>query len=114
MLPAEVARVDSLTGHLQLPGAWPVAQVGLKYRKHPPLAERSVPRESKKRAVGIESTEREAARPSTKTMKGTPGASRSAAGRTPEAEAAVGLWESDRSTVEVRANDGKMEGVRTD
>ena len=35
VLPAEVARLDSLAGYLKFPGAWPVARIELKYRKRP-------------------------------------------------------------------------------
>ena len=47
VLPAEVARLDSLAGYLKFPGAWPVARIELKYRKRPRVAERFVPWESK-------------------------------------------------------------------
>ena len=72
VLPAEVARLDSLAGYLKFPGAWPVARTGLKYRKRPQVAERFVPWESKEWAVGTESTEHDAVRPSTRTTERTP------------------------------------------
>jgi len=45
VLPAEVARLENLSGYLKLPGAWPVARIRLRYRKRPKRAERFVPRE---------------------------------------------------------------------
>ena len=45
VLPAEVARLENLTGYLKFPGAWPVARIGLTYTARPRVAERFVPRE---------------------------------------------------------------------
>ncbi len=45
VLPAEIARLDNLSGYLKFPGPWPVALIGLNYRKRPAIAERFVPRE---------------------------------------------------------------------
>ena len=44
VLPAEVARLESLSGYLKFPGAWPVARIRLKYRKRSRVAERFVPK----------------------------------------------------------------------
>ncbi|MDE0378438.1 MAG: type IV secretion system DNA-binding domain-containing protein [Rhodospirillales bacterium] len=44
VLPAEVARLENLSGYLKFPGAWPVARIGLKYRKRDVVAARFVPR----------------------------------------------------------------------
>ncbi|MDE0390799.1 MAG: type IV secretion system DNA-binding domain-containing protein [Rhodospirillales bacterium] len=45
VLPAEVARLENLTGYLKFSGAWPVARIGLAYTARPRVAERFVPRE---------------------------------------------------------------------
>ena len=52
VLPAEVARLDSLAGYLKFPGAWPVARIKLKYRKRPRVAERFVARVEEGPATG--------------------------------------------------------------
>ena len=44
VLPAEVARLENLSGYLKFPGAWPVARIKLKYRERDTVAERFVPR----------------------------------------------------------------------
>ena len=44
ILPAEVARLENLSGYLKFPGAWPVARIQLKYRARPTVADRFVPR----------------------------------------------------------------------
>ena len=44
VLPAEVARLENLSGYLKFPGAWPVARIRLKYRARPKVAERFVSR----------------------------------------------------------------------
>ena len=44
VLPAEVARLQNLSGYLKFPGPWPVARIRLRYRARPPLARRFVPR----------------------------------------------------------------------
>ena len=95
VLPAEVARLDSLAGYLKFPGAWPVARIKLKYRKRPQVAERFVPWESKGWAVGTGEAERGPSRPRLKAGEVTPGEAEVAAGWAPEAEAAVDLWEFD-------------------
>ncbi len=58
VLPAEIARLDNLSGYLKFPGPWPVALIGLKYRKRPAIAERFVPREEGEApAAGAEAPE---------------------------------------------------------
>ena len=44
VLPAEVARLQNLSGYLKFPGPWPVARIRLRYRARPPMARRFVPR----------------------------------------------------------------------
>ena len=44
VLPAEVARLQNLSGYLKFPGPWPVARIRLRYRARPPLARRFAPR----------------------------------------------------------------------
>ncbi len=44
VLPSEVSRLENLSGYLKFPGAWPVARIGLKYRKRTGVAERFVPK----------------------------------------------------------------------
>ena len=44
VLPAEVARLENLTGYLKFPGAWPVARIALAYTPRPRVAERFVAR----------------------------------------------------------------------
>ena len=44
VLPAEVARLENLSGYLKFPGAWPVARIRLKYKNRTKVAERFVPR----------------------------------------------------------------------
>ena len=44
VLPAEVARLQNLSGYLKFPGPWPVARIRLRYRARPPLAWRFVQR----------------------------------------------------------------------
>ena len=44
VLPSEVSRLESLSGYIKLPGAWPVARIRLKYRKRGIVAARFVPR----------------------------------------------------------------------
>ena len=119
VLPAEIARLDSLAGYLKFPGAWPVARIKLRYAKRPRIAERFVPRAEGEAGAGEvvapgeaerfvpraegESgageaeapgeVEREAARPGSKAVKGKPGGVRDAIEQAPEAEAALDLWE---------------------
>ena len=45
VLPAEVARLENLTGYLKFPGSWPVARIALTYKDRSPVAQRFVPRE---------------------------------------------------------------------
>ena len=45
VLPAEVARLENLTGYLKFPGSWPVARIALTYKDRKPVAQRFVPRE---------------------------------------------------------------------
>ena len=45
VLPAEVARLENLSGYLKFPGPRPVARIALRYRKRSKIAERFVPRE---------------------------------------------------------------------
>ena len=42
VLPAEVARLENLSGYLKFPGAWPVARIRLRYRARPSVAPRFV------------------------------------------------------------------------
>ena len=44
VLPAEVSRLENLSGYVKFPGAWPVARIRLRYRARPAVAERFVPR----------------------------------------------------------------------
>ena len=44
VLPAEVARLENLSGYLKFPGSWPVARIRLKYRARRRVAERFEPR----------------------------------------------------------------------
>ena len=44
VLPAEVARLENLSGYVKFPGAWPVARIRLKYKERDKVAERFVPR----------------------------------------------------------------------
>ena len=44
VLPAEVARLENLSGYLKFPGPWPVARIRLKYRDRDTVAARFVPR----------------------------------------------------------------------
>ena len=52
VLPAEVARLENLSGYLKFPGAWPVARIKLKYRERDTVAERFVPRAEDECGVG--------------------------------------------------------------
>ncbi len=93
VLPAEIARLDSLAGYLKLPGAWPVARIKLLCAKRPKVAERFVPRAEGEAGAG--EADREAARPGSKAAKGKPGGTKDATGPAHDAEAAVDLWEPD-------------------
>ena len=44
VLPAEVARLENLSGYLKFPGSWPVARIKLKYRARRRAAKRFEPR----------------------------------------------------------------------
>ena len=61
VLPAEVARLENLTGYLKFPGAWPVARIRLKYKNRTKVAERFVPRAEGE--SGARSERRPAGRP---------------------------------------------------
>ena len=52
VLPAEVARLENLSGYLKFPGAWPVARIKLKYRDRDAIAARFVPKEEPERGGG--------------------------------------------------------------
>ena len=52
VLPAEVSRLENLSGYVKFPGAWPVARIRLKYRARPAVAERFVPRVDDESAGG--------------------------------------------------------------
>ena len=88
VLPAEIARLDSLAGYLKLPGAWPVARIKLRYAKRPKVAERFVPRAEGKAGAGEAAApgEAEATRPEE---------AKEVIEQAREAEAAVDLWEPD-------------------
>ena len=88
VLPAEVARLDSLAGYLKFPGAWPVARIRLRYTKRPKLAERFVPRAEEKAGAGqVDMPEDGGAE--------RPGEAKGAIEQASEAEAEVDLWESE-------------------
>ena len=44
VLPSEVSRLENLSGYLKFPGAWPVARIGLDYKKRTEVAQRFVPK----------------------------------------------------------------------
>ena len=44
VLPAEVARLENLSGYVKFPGAWPVARIRLRYKERDKVAERFVAR----------------------------------------------------------------------
>ena len=52
VLPAEVSRLENLSGYVKFPGAWPVARIRLKYRARPKVAERFEPRVDNESAGG--------------------------------------------------------------
>ena len=54
VLPAEVARLENLSGYLKFPGAWPVARIKLRYRDRDTVAERFVPRVEEESSDGGE------------------------------------------------------------
>ena len=86
VLPAEIARLDSLAGYLKFPGAWPVARIRLRYRQRPKIAERFVPRAEEKAGAGrIDMPEDDG--------EERPGEAKDAIEQASEAEAAVDLWE---------------------
>ena len=88
VLPAEIARLDSLAGYLKFPGAWPVARIKLLCAKRPKIAERFVPRAEGEAGAG------EAAAPG-KAEAARPEEAKDAIEQAREAEAAVDLWELD-------------------
>ncbi len=88
VLPAEIARLDSLAGYLKFPGAWPVARIRLRYAKRPKVAERFVPRAEGEAGAG------EAAAPG-KAEAARPDEAKDAIEQAPDAEAALDLWELD-------------------
>ena len=54
VLPAEVSRLENLTGYLKFPGAWPVARIRLKYKERDKEAERFMPRVEVEGGAGSE------------------------------------------------------------
>ena len=52
VLPAEVARLENLTGYLKFPGSWPVARIALTYKERSPVAQRFVPRKDGRSGAG--------------------------------------------------------------
>ncbi len=56
VLPAEVARLENLTGYLKFPGPWPVARIALAYKDRSPVARRFVPREDGENRSGAGSS----------------------------------------------------------
>ena len=52
VLPAEVSRLENLSGYVKFPGAWPVARIRLKYTARPAVAERFEPRADGESAGG--------------------------------------------------------------
>ena len=88
VLPAEVARLGSLTGYLKFPRAWPVARIKLRHAKRPKVAERFVPRAEGEAGAG------EAAAPG-KAEATRPEEAKEVIEQAREAEAAVDLWELD-------------------
>ena len=44
VLPAEVSRLENLSGYVKFPGAWPVARIRLKYKERDKVAKRFVAR----------------------------------------------------------------------
>ena len=53
VLPAEVARLENLTGYLKLPGPWPVARIALRYKPRPKVAKRFVARGEDGKDAGV-------------------------------------------------------------
>ena len=104
VLPAEIARLDSLAGYLKFPGAWPVARIKLRYAKRPKVAERFVPKAEGEAGAGEAEPPgeagREATRPGSKAAKGKPGGTKDVIGPAPDAEAAVDLWEPDPTAMD--------------
>ena len=88
VLPAEIARLDSLAGYLKFPGAWPVARIKLLCAKRPKVAERFVPRAEGKAGAG------EAAAPGEAEAAG-PDEAKEVIEQAADAEAALDLWEVD-------------------
>ena len=101
VLPAEIARLDSLAGYLKFPGAWPVARIKLRYAKRPRIAERFVPRAEGKAGAG------EVAAPG-KAEAARPEEAKDAIEQAPDAEAALDLWEPDPTAAERDLETGAM------
>ncbi len=101
VLPAEIARLDSLAGYLKFPGAWPVARIKLRYAKRPKVAERFVPRAEGEAGAGeaAASGKAEAARPDE---------AKDAIEQAADAEAAVDLWGPDPTAAERDLETGAM------
>ncbi len=87
VLPAEIARLDSLAGYLKFPGAWPVARIRLRYVKRPKVAERFVPRVEGETGAGRGEMPEDG-------WAERPGETNEVIEQAPEAGAAVDLWES--------------------
>ena len=75
VLPAEVARLENLSGYLKFPGAWPVARIGLKYRERDVVAARFIPKQQPEHGGGRrrDATERTAAQGSASSGDGATG-----------------------------------------
>ena len=102
VLPAEVARLDSLAGYLKFPGAWPVARIGLRYRQRPKVAERFVPRAEEKAGAGrVDMPEDDGA--------AQPGEAKEIIEQASEAEAEVDLWECEPPPVDPGRTEGGTE-----
>ena len=53
VLPAEVSRLENLSGYVKFPGAWPVARIRLKYTARPAVAERFMARAEGDNGSGV-------------------------------------------------------------
>ena len=73
---------------LKLPGAWPVARIGLRYRKRPKVAERFAPRVEERASISQVDMPEDG-------WAERPGEAKGAIEQASEAEAAVDLWELD-------------------
>ena len=102
VLPAEIARLENLSGYLKFPGPWPVALIGLEYRKRPAVAERFVPREEGEApADGAEAPE--------EVVVGRPDEATATVEGEPEAVTGTVRWEPDLT----RATNGSEHGTDT-